>query len=255
MPQRDTFPNAFEAVFLIFCLFAAELLIGAGLQDAHALLGLTPQEMDGLVTVLANGVLFTGVVQYTGLGYAELFHASSTSRRALVGTLLLPVLCLVPALILSMTSVLLVVQDLFPISVSDQALFERMASGGLASVILASLVAPMVEEMLFRGVILRSFLRLYPRWPAILGSAALFGFAHLNVYQFAVGLVLGTVSGWLYERTRSLWPSIVLHAGYNTALGLAFDDSWLASPTSWLVAFMLAFGSTTLLQRLLPRRA
>lgn len=255
MPPRDTFPNAFEAVFLVFCLFAAEVLIGAGLQDAHALLGLAPQELDGLVTVLANGVLFTGVMQYTGMGYAQLFHASSTSRRALVGTLLLPVLCLVPALILSMAALLTVVQDLFPISASDQAMFERMASGGLASVILVSLVAPTVEEMLFRGVMLRSFLRQYPRWPAILGSAALFGLAHMNVYQFTVGLVLGTVSGWLYERTRSLWPSILLHASYNTALGLAFDDSWLASPITWLVAFVLAFGSTTLLQRLLPRSA
>jgi uncharacterized protein len=74
--------------------------------------------------------------------------------------------------------------------------------------------------MLFRGIILRGFLALYPRWQAILGSAILFGAAHLNLYQFFVALVIGSLAGWLFERSRSLLPGIALHAAYNSSLTL-----------------------------------
>jgi membrane protease YdiL (CAAX protease family) len=70
--------------------------------------------------------------------------------------------------------------------------------------------------MLFRGVILRSFLQQYSRTTALLWSSLLFALAHLNAYQFFTALILGIVLGWLYERTRSLWPSILLHAAFNT---------------------------------------
>jgi membrane protease YdiL (CAAX protease family) len=75
-----------------------------------------------------------------------------------------------------------------------------------------------LEEMLFRGVILRAFLRRYPAGIAIVHSSAIFGLAHLNLYQFLVGLMLGLLLGWLYERTRSLWPCIALHGAYNSAV-------------------------------------
>ncbi|RZI98819.1 MAG: CPBP family intramembrane metalloprotease [Rubrivivax sp.] len=261
MPQpRDKFPNAFEAAFLVVCLFAAELLIGAALHDAGALLGMDADDLGTLVVLLANGVVFTALVQYAGTGYSTIFHASGASRRAVIGMLTLPILCLVPALLLGMWAVQLVLLQLFPMSLAEQAGFDRMTSNGLASVLMVCLVAPMVEEMLFRGVILRSFLRQYARWPAILGSALLFGLAHLNVYQCAVGLALGTVSGWLYERTQSLWPSIILHASYNSALigaaALLQDVSadWQPPPTDWALAFGLAFVGTALLQRLLAAR-
>lgn len=262
MPQpRDNFPNAVEAVFLMACLFALEFLIGTALLDARDVLGVDPQDLVGSITVLANGLLFTALVRYSGTGYAQIFHASRASVAAVLGLLTLPILCLVPALVLAMQAVELVLVDLFPMSSAQEAAFERMTSSGVISVLLVCLVAPVVEEMLFRGVMLRSFLRQYPRWPAIVGSALLFGLAHMNVYQFAVGLLIGTVSGWLYERTLSLWPSIVLHGSYNTALMVAYAPGvidvygdWLQSPVAWLVALVLAFAATKGLQKMLAAR-
>jgi uncharacterized protein len=81
--------------------------------------------------------------------------------------------------------------------------------------------------MLFRGVILRGFLRQYSRTFAILWSAALFGAAHLNLYQLATAFAIGIVAGWLYERCRSLWPCILLHASYNGFVTLYY--TWLSS--------------------------
>lgn len=262
MPQpRDTFPNALEAIVLVVCLFATELLIGLALHDARGFLGVDPQDLGASTTVLANGILFTVLVRYSGAGYAPIFHSSKASARAVMALLALPILCLVPALVMAVQAIELVLVDLFPLSLADEVMFERMTSSGPASVLMVCLVAPMVEEMLFRGVILRSFLRQYGRWPAIVGAALLFGLAHMNVYQFAVGLMIGTVSGWLYERSQSLWPSILLHGAYNTAVMVAsapavgeLYDDWMQAPATWLTVFALAFAATTMLQRLLATR-
>src|SRR5256885_10235848 len=43
-----------------------------------------------------------------------------------------------------------------------------------------------------------------------------------NVYQFFGAMLLGLTLGWLYERTRALWPCIALHMSYNVAV------TWLA---------------------------
>ena len=60
------------------------------------------------------------------------------------------------------------------------------------------------------GIILRSFLQQYERNYAILGSAVVFGFYHMNIYQLVGASLFGIVAGWLYERTRSLIPGIAI---------------------------------------------
>lgn len=254
-PTRDTFPNAFEAVFLVACLFAAEFLIGTALYDARAVLGMHTNELMDLASVLGNGLLLTGVMQWTGLSYGSLFHPAKSSPAAVVGLLALPLLCVVPALTAGITAIEVGVVALFPVSASDAEMFERMTSGGLISLLMICIVAPMVEEMLFRGVILRSFLRQYDRWPAILGTALLFGLVHMNIYQCVAACITGTLMGWLYERTRSLWPSILLHASYNTAVMFGPDASNGLSSLHWLLILVLVAAGTLMLRTLLlPRR-
>lgn len=135
-------------------------------------------------------------------------------------------------------------------------MFERMVKGPGAFVTVC-LLAPVVEEMLFRGIILRSFLHQYPSRPAIAGSAFIFGLAHLNLYQFVTAFLFGLVAGWLYERSRSLWPPILLHAACNfTSVVAWYHRDMLEAkvpgmpPALWIGAFLLAFVGTTLLQRI-----
>ncbi|MDR7271116.1 membrane protease YdiL (CAAX protease family) [Pelomonas saccharophila] len=254
--SRDTFPNAFEAAFLVACLFAVEFLIGAALYDARSVLGMHPNDLMDLASVLGNGLLLTGVMHWSGMSYGSLFHPAKSSPRAVMGMLALPILCVVPALTLGITAIEVGVVALFPISRSDAEMFERMTSGGLISILMTCLVAPVVEEMLFRGVILRSFLRQYQRWPAILGTALLFGLVHMNIYQCVAAFITGTLMGWLYERTRSLWPSILLHASYNSAVMFGPDADSALSSVHWLLILVLAVAGTVMLRRLLlPRTA
>jgi membrane protease YdiL (CAAX protease family) len=79
----------------------------------------------------------------------------------------------------------------------DISRFEDTMAPGIVPILFSCVAAPVLEEMLFRGVILRGFLRQYSRTFAILWSATLFGIAHLNLYQMATAVVLGIVSGWL----------------------------------------------------------
>ena len=73
-----------------------------------------------------------------------------------------------------------------------------------------ALVPAFVEELLFRGLILENLLPC-GRTLAIFGSAFLFGMMHQNVEQLLYATGAGIVFGWIYVRTRSLWPCVLAH--------------------------------------------
>lgn len=260
MPSQKSaaFPSVAQAALLLVALFLCELVVGAALRDANGWLGLTDMQMGVLAAVLGNGCVFAVVMHFQKLTYRSLLHQSPTSAGATLMLVVPPVLLLVPALLLTLTSTLNLMMRIVPPSAWEEAMFSRMADGSIAAVLAVCVVAPLLEEMLFRGIVLRGFLQRYPRWQAIFMSALLFGAAHMNIYQFLVGLVMGTVLGWLYERTRSLIPCIALHAAYNiTTLLLA---EWLdaASPSRvlWLALLALAAaacGVLALRTMLVPR--
>lgn len=81
------------------------------------------------------------------------------------------------------------------------------------------IMAPLAEEIVFRGAILRSLLAMMSKknhWVAILISAALFGVVHGNAAQFIHALLAGLLLGWMFYRTKSLVPGILMHWVNNT---------------------------------------
>jgi len=72
-------------------------------------------------------------------------------------------------------------------------------------------IFPVIEEIIFRGIILRGFLAHYKPWQAIGLSALLFVIIHLNIWQAFTALLTGIVLGWIYFKTRSLLLVIVGH--------------------------------------------
>lgn len=86
----------------------------------------------------------------------------------------------------------------------------------------ALIVAPVIEELFFRGVVqsrLRAQAGLWGRpWIAIGVTAACFGLAHLataTLTHAAMVIAPGCVIGWAYERTRSIGLCILLHGAAN----------------------------------------
>jgi len=213
--HHPTYPNAVEALLLIALLMAIELFVAAAVFDANLLAGVNDGDVYGFITVVGNGILFVGLMAYKRIGYRALFHPAGHSVVATMTLVCVPILMLVPGLVIVAGALNSIVQWAFPMNADDVARFEQQMAPGIVPVLFSCVAAPVLEEMLFRGVILRGFLRQYSRTFAILWSATLFGIAHLNLYQMMTALAIGIVAGWLYERCRSLWPCILLHAGYN----------------------------------------
>ncbi|HEY0065343.1 MAG TPA: CPBP family intramembrane glutamic endopeptidase [Telluria sp.] len=216
--KNENFPNALEGVMLMAALMMVEYVIGAALYDMRGALGMDPRDLAGMIMIISNGIIFTFLMEYKGLTYRELFHSSASQAGASLALIVPAILLTVPALIMVVGFVLDITIRLFPLSPSQVEMFKEMGSGSVGSVIITCLLAPVLEEMLFRGIILRSFLRQYPRWFSIGGSALIFGVAHMNVYQFTAAFILGVFLAWLYQRTKSLLPCILLHAVYNAVL-------------------------------------
>lgn len=242
--KNETFPTIPQALLLVLALILLQVLVYAALGDLRSLLDLTRSELMAFTTLLGNGLILATLLHWKSMSYRDLFNpsgASFMSSAVLVGV---PVIATAP--ILFMTGAVLeeLLTQIFPISAWEQRTFEEMAAQNLATVTSVCLLAPVLEEMLFRGLILRSFLGQYQLSTAIGASALLFGVAHLNIYQFVAAFAIGLFLGWLYERTRSLVPCIALHGAYNTSVTvLGVSDQAVTFETStWIVA--AALGAT-----------
>jgi membrane protease YdiL (CAAX protease family) len=76
-------------------------------------------------------------------------------------------------------------------------------------------IAPVVEELIFRGVIMHGLMRNYSKGAAVFFSGFLFALFHLNPWQFPATFVLGMILGWVMIRTRNIGLCITGHAINN----------------------------------------
>jgi membrane protease YdiL (CAAX protease family) len=82
-------------------------------------------------------------------------------------------------------------------------------------IVLATVTAPVMEEMVFRAGFFRFLRTRVPRWGALLVPAVLFGVMHQNVASFAPLVVLGLIFSLAYERTGRIGTTIVAHGLFN----------------------------------------
>lgn len=85
----------------------------------------------------------------------------------------------------------------------------------LVGLVVMAVLAPVGEELLFRGYMQR---RLVQRWgtaAGVLVTAGLFGLAHLDKLQSPFAMVLGVLLGWITVRADSILPALVAHATVN----------------------------------------
>jgi uncharacterized protein len=93
----------------------------------------------------------------------------------------------------------------------------------IAFTLAAVILAPVTEELLFRGFLLRAFMRRMPFWPAAGLSTAIFGAFHLHQVDTIVGAVtlagsisvLGLTACYLVRITGRLTPGVMIHATFN----------------------------------------
>ena len=99
-------------------------------------------------------------------------------------------------------------------------------SRNVFGIIAIAVMAPLVEELLFRGAIEGHFLQTGKRpGMAILLSALIFGLIHVNPAQVPFAFCLGLVFGWLYYRTGSIIPGMIGHFLNNSLATIAMATS------------------------------
>jgi len=173
----------------------------------------------GLVKQLTTAIVAAGGLALTiwwlqyraGTRWPRLGGGERAAPRILYALLLV----LIPA-----QAVLLTTLSLLPLPNWMEKTFIDWSRYPLLAFGFGSLIGPVLEEYLFRGVLLRGLLRNYGPWVAIGQSALLFGVFHFNPAQSLSAVLIGILLGWLYYRTQSLGLCISLHV-LNNAFSFA----------------------------------
>lgn len=90
-----------------------------------------------------------------------------------------------------------------------------LSQKGILVTVASVLVAPLVEEVVFRGLVLSRLSRVIPGWLAVLLSALLFGVCHGQIVWITYAFVLGVILGFFALRAKSVWPSLCAHILFN----------------------------------------
>ena len=112
------------------------------------------------------------------------------------------------------------VSEIIPMPLSIEKFFEEMFMKDVFSIIAIVIAAPILEEILCRGLILRGLLKNYSPRKAILISALFFGLMHMNPWQAFPAFFGGLFIGWVYYKTQSVIPGMIIHATNNAASSL-----------------------------------
>jgi membrane protease YdiL (CAAX protease family) len=99
-------------------------------------------------------------------------------------------------------------------------LFRSLSQKDIYTFLMVCICGPIFEELLFRGVVLNGFLKLFNPWKAIILSSVFFGLFHLNPWQFVPAFLIGMLIGYVYWKSASLLPCIFIHWINNTAYWL-----------------------------------
>jgi membrane protease YdiL (CAAX protease family) len=92
----------------------------------------------------------------------------------------------------------------------------------VAAVLMIVLLAPIAEELFFRGFVFAGLRTRWSLWPAAITSGLIFGLVHAptGITTVVPLAALGFALCWLYDRTGSLWPCVIAHM-INNGLALA----------------------------------
>jgi hypothetical protein len=195
-----------------------QMLVSGLVALAYPLLKGEEVEMDatGLIIVSALSGVVT-IVLFLALKWAEVSrHWVRTRPWAVLFWCVLAALgVLVPSMWLQeqMPTLPNFAEEAF-----DQILKDRLGY------FVVGLMAPLAEELVFRGAVLRALLRWKSNpWVGITISAVFFALIHMNPAQMPHAFLIGLLLGWMYYRTDSIVPGVVYHWVNNTVAYVMYN--------------------------------
>lgn len=159
---------------------------------------------------------------------------------------------LAPGLYLVVTLALAVLPEAWKESYIEAS--AGLDTGGVLGVLAVAVVAPVVEEFVFRGLIMTRLGKAMPGWLAILLSAAIFGACHGHPVWFCYAFVLGAAFGLMDWKAGSIWPSILGHVAFN-AIGQIITFLPETENEMWEVIMLLALLVVAIIAIIADRKA
>ena len=191
-----------KSIGLVFTLIGFQMLFGLLLLFKSVI---NQNILMLLTTILSSSALLWYVFRHESLPFRELFYAGIKPNFKVF-------------LLLGVASAGMLVGFVDPLVNSipmpdlvRKFMMEMFCKTDIFSFMAIVLVAPLLEELIFRGVILNGFLHNYSPKKAIVISALIFGFVHLNPWQFVGATLLGIFMGWVYYKTHCIWLTIFIH--------------------------------------------
>ena len=170
----------------------------------------------------------------------------STLWTAIAVAVMIAVSCIISSI--SFWELIGLDESYFPEDIEKMESMYGPMSKCIPGVIAGVILAPIAEEILYRGILLRGMLKMrwYP-WIAIPMSALLFSIMHGTTYQTIDIFPFGIIVGWLYWRTKSLNPGIFMHI-VNNAIAFGFmqlpessdDDTEEVSMIVFIIMFAIS---------------
>lgn len=212
--RAELFPTWLDLLAMIGIFFAALLVTGACMALMQSLAPSMERELMNTIVYSLQFVLALGGIWF--------YRRSRGEKKAIFRFRLQwynsSLVLLGIVLILAVSVVIEPLINLFPDHYMER-LNQSIGNGGWA-LLMTVVLAPVFEEMLFRGLILESARTKWGASTAIVLSAALFGLVHLPILPQALNaFVMGIALGYIYVLTGSLLSVIIIHAINN---GLAF---------------------------------
>ena len=133
--------------------------------------------------------------------------------------------------------------------------FESLPIGIL--LIETCIIAPIFEEILYRGILLKGLINKYNTKRAIVYSALIFGIAHLNIPQGINAFLLGLILGIVFYYTRSIYLCMIMHFVNNLLVNFVYypsSEMWknilfIVVPIIGLILMILCFKILNLKER------
>lgn len=227
------YPNLKQAIWLLVLLILTESGFGMLIHAAGFISG-QPLEHSNYVLGIGKLAAYLLVLFYisrrTDRRWASLLYPGNASSDWRLWSCVAISICGTALVLFELNKAVI---SVIPIPESFQELIKSTLGRETSypsALFHAAMVAPYVEELLFRGVILCGLLSNHSRKCAIIWSSILFGLSHLNPWQFSPALLYGFVFAWWTISTGSLWPAVVGHALNNllSTTFMHFDVSYFA---------------------------
>jgi uncharacterized protein len=209
-------------VILVGIYFGTSKLISV--LNGRQLINLNISNIDNLTFSIFYGIqvlLMLGVVWFFAIYWRRSGFRDLGFRYYSIGkTIWYTLLSLVLIFVISFVYVL-ILQKVFGIDAPASKIDELVASGNVSGnilIVVTAAIAPLCEEVYFRGFLYPAFRKNFGVVIGIFLSSVVFAAAHLDLYSFFPIMVIGWILAFMYEKTKSIFPVIFLHSIYNLIL-------------------------------------